>query len=63
MTSFSLGFFFLQVAYQSNRGFMVAAVPMRFFAAAVFGFHGGKWGNVAVYEATWGLVSIGALLW
>lgn len=63
MTSFSLGFFFLQVAYQGNRDFMVTAVPMRFLAAGVFAYHGGKWGNVALYEATWGLVSIGALMW
>lgn len=63
MTSFSLGLFFLQVAYQGNRDIMVAAVPMRFMAAIIFYYHGGKWRNVAWYEAGWGLVSIASLLW
>jgi len=63
MTSFSLGAFFIQVGYQGNREFMVTAVPMRFFAAAVFGRHGGAWGNVAAYEAAWGAVNIAALMW
>lgn len=61
--SFSLGFFFLQAAYQENRGFMVTTVPGRFVAAVVFGFHWGKWSQVAVYEAVWGVVSSAAFLW
>jgi hypothetical protein len=63
MTSFSLGFIFLQVAYQRNRDFMVTAVPMRFVAAIVFYCHGGRWRNVAWYEAGWGVLSILSLLW
>jgi hypothetical protein len=63
MTSFSLGFFFLQVAYQSDSDLMKTAVPMRFFAALVFYCHGGAWKNVACYEAGWGIISIGSLLW
>ena len=63
MTSFSLGAFLLHVAYQRNRDLMITAVPMRFMAAIVFYCHGGKWRNVALYEASWGAFSIASLLW
>ncbi|KAK5685341.1 hypothetical protein LTS10_003419 [Elasticomyces elasticus] len=62
VTSFSLGIILLQVAYQSNRDLMLAAVPMRFVAAIVFHYHGGAWNYVSWYEAGWGALSIGALL-
>jgi len=50
MTMLSLGVSFLIIAYYQQRAHMVAAIPLRVMAAAVFWFDGKDTRGVAVYE-------------
>jgi hypothetical protein len=42
---------------------MLASLPGRFVAAFIFYRNGGAWRQVAVFEASMGLITGAALLW
>jgi len=56
MTMLSLGVSFLIIAYYQQRAHMVAAIPLRVMAAAVFWFNGKDTRGVAVYEMVFAVV-------
>jgi hypothetical protein len=63
ITSLSLGTIFAIATYQRNMPIMLASLPGRFVAAVIFYRNGGAWRQVAIYEASMGLITGAALLW
>lgn len=63
LASTAMGFYYLLAAYQENRAFFVATVPMRLLTTAVFAGLGGSWRVPAVWEGSGALITLVALVW
>ncbi|KAE9962804.1 hypothetical protein EG328_012015 [Venturia inaequalis] len=63
LASTAMGIYYLLAAYQENRAFFVATVPMRLLTTAVFAGLGGPWRVPAIWEGIGALITLVALVW
>ncbi|QDS76460.1 hypothetical protein FKW77_004777 [Venturia effusa] len=56
-----MGLYYLLAAYQENRAFFVATVPMRLLTTTIFSILGGPWTLPAIWEGAGALTTLVAL--
>lgn len=59
----AMGLYYLLVAYQENRAFFIATVPMRLLTTTVFANLGGPWTVPAIWEGVGAFSTLVALIW
>ncbi|MCJ1271157.1 hypothetical protein MMC22_011056 [Lobaria immixta] len=59
----AMGVYYTLAAYQENKVFFIATVPVRLLSTAVFWAQGGQWRATAVWEGTGASLTGTALLW
>lgn len=59
----AMGLYYLLAAYQENRAFFIATVPMRLLTTMVFANLGGPWKLPAVWEGIGALTTLAAIFW
>jgi hypothetical protein len=63
MAATAMGIYYPLLAWQENRAFFIATVPVRLLSSAVFIQGGPGWGVVSVWEGCGACATGAALLW
>lgn len=58
----AMGIYYLLAAYQDNRAFYVATVPMRLLTTGFFWAQGGRWREFALWEGLGAVLTAGAVM-
>jgi hypothetical protein len=58
-----MGLYYLLAAYQGNRAFFIATIPMRLLTTTVFASLGGPWRLPAVWEGIGALITLTTVVW
>lgn len=59
----AMGLYYLLLAYQDNRAFFIATIPMRLLTTTVFANLGGPWTVPAIWEGVGAFSTLVALVW
>jgi hypothetical protein len=62
LAAIAMGLYYSLAAYQENRAFFIATVPMRLLTAIVFGCHQGVWKTASLWEGFGAILTLGALI-
>ena len=62
VASTAMGIYYLLAAYQENKAFFIATVPVRFMTTVVF-WTRSQWRTAAIWEGTGAALTAVALLW
>jgi hypothetical protein len=62
LAAIAMGLYYSLAAYQENRAFFIATVPMRLLTAIVFGRHRGVWKTASFWEGFGAILTLGALI-
>jgi hypothetical protein len=58
-----MGLYYLLAAYQENRAFFIATVPMRLLTTTVFANLDGPWRLPAIWEGVGAITTLAAVVW
>lgn len=62
LAAIAMCLYYSLAAYQENRAFFIATVPMRLLTAIVFGRHQGVWKTASLWEGFGAILTLGALI-
>jgi hypothetical protein len=62
LAAIAIGLYYSLAAYQENRAFFIATVPMRLLSAIVFGRYQGVWKIASLWEVFGAILTLGALI-
>jgi hypothetical protein len=62
LAAIAIGLYYSLAAYQENRAFFIATVPMRLLAALIFGRHQGVWKTASFWQVFGAILTLGALI-
>lgn len=63
VAAIAMGIYYPLLAYQENRAFFIATVPVRLFSSVVFARSGAGWWEVGMVEGFGALATAVALVW